>query len=135
MFCENCGNKIQDGHKFCIKCGHLATENLSRSSEKSQNTNNNERWWHRLLRVLYIVAYLPLLGIIPAVWSSYVPYCTHYTYTYSNNYCSGSYAESFWYSLLTLVIYFVVLRLIKIATLYIVKGRKPEWKKEFKKLF
>jgi cytoskeletal protein RodZ len=68
---------------------------------------------------------LPLLIIIPVVWSE-----NSYSY-----YGGGSEGEAFWYSLLTLVIYMAIARLIKIAVLYVALGRKPEWKKEFKKLF
>jgi len=122
MFCENCGSKIQEGHKFCTKCGHLVDSTIKTSSTRQTLSTLNENWWHRLLKVLYIVGYIPLLIIIPIVWSENSCY-----------YCSDG--DSFWYSLLTLVIYVVVIRLIKIAVLYVAMGRRPEWKKEFKKLF
>lgn len=122
MFCENCGNKNQEGHKFCTKCGHLVDSKEKVSITKQAPLMLNENWWHRLLKVLYIVGYIPLLIIVPVVWSANSCY-----------YCSGS--DSFWYSLLTLAIYVVVIRLIKIAVLYVAMGRRPEWKKEFKKLF
>ena len=123
MFCENCGNKIDSSHRFCTKCGHvfdLIKEKTSISKQAPQALN--DKWWHRLLKVLYIIGYVPLLIIIPIVWSENSCY-----------YCSNG--DAFWYSLLTLVIYLVGIRLLKIAVLYIVIGRKPEWKKEFKKLF
>lgn len=124
MFCENCGNKIQDGYKFCTKCGY-STVPTERKTTKQSEISLRDRWWHRLLKILYIVSYLPLLVIIPLVWSENISYY----------YSSSSYGDAFWYSLLTLVIYVVILRLIKLAVIYIVFGRKPEWKKEFKKLF
>lgn len=121
MFCKKCGNEIKTDDKFCAKCGTPAP-------------TLNDKWWHRLLKVFYIIAYLPLLVIIPTVWSSNKPY-SYYSY-YSNQTISyGSYAEAFWYSLLTLAIYLIVLRLIKIVILYVAFGYKPEWKKQFKKLF
>lgn len=125
MFCENCGNKIQDGYKFCTKCGNST---ISNSSKSSSRLNNNEVWWIRLLKVLYIIIHIPLLVILPIVWSTNTESCYYYS-------CSGSNSQAFWYSLLTLVIYIVIIRLIKLATIYIAIGRKPEWKKEFKKLF
>ncbi|MFA5932010.1 MAG: zinc ribbon domain-containing protein [Candidatus Paceibacterota bacterium] len=123
MFCENCGDKIKKEEKFCTKCG------------KSINLQEikNERWWHRLLKVLYIIAYFPLIGIVSLTWSENFPHC--YTYTYSTPDCYGSYGEAFLYSLLALVIYMTILRLAKIAVLYIVLGRRPEWGKEFKRFF
>jgi|SRR3989344_1578380 len=123
MFCENCGNKLDTSHKFCTKCGHSnipAEKNITKQTESTLD----DRWWHRLLKVLYIAAYLPLLIIIPVVWSE-----NSYSY-----YSGDTYGEAFWYSLLTLIIWVVILRLIKIAVLYVAIGRKPEWKREFKKL-
>lgn len=129
MFCDKCGHKVNT-EKFCPNCGE---EIYHAKIETDHGPISKDKWWQRLLKVLYVIAYLPLFGIIPAVWSSNAPYC--HTYTYSGTSCYGSNAEAFWYSVLTLVIYFVALRLIKIAVLYVVIGRKPEWKKQFKKLF
>lgn len=37
MFCPNCGNEIQDGAKFCVKCGK-SIENVGMPDKKpSQN--------------------------------------------------------------------------------------------------
>lgn len=129
MYCENCGNKLDTSHKFCTKCGHSAASTDSKITKQNHSTLD-ERWWHRLLKVLYIIAYLPLLLIIPLVWSENSSSYDYYSRTYTD-----TIGEAFWYSLLTLVIYMAVVRLIKIAVLYIAVGRKPEWKKEFKKLF
>jgi len=134
MFCKNCGNKIEKDLKFCTKCGNSVVYNEKENFKINQKIIIlNDKWWHRLLKVIYIITYIPLLLIVPLVWSENLPYC--YTYTYSVPSCSGSYSESFWYSLLTLVIYVVIIRLIKIAVLYVVVGQKPEWKNEFKKFF
>jgi len=46
-----------------------------------------------------------------------------------------TFVEAFWYSLLTLIIYVAIVRLIKIAFIYIVLGQKPEWEKEFARVF
>ncbi|MFZ2038622.1 MAG: zinc ribbon domain-containing protein [Minisyncoccia bacterium] len=134
MYCEHCGTKLEQGHKFCTKCGH-STASIQTSTATVQRSVLllGDKWWHRLLKVLYVVAYLPLLGIVPAVWMTNAESC--YTSTYYGTSCYGSDGEAFWYSLLTLVTYVVVLRLIKIAILYIVLGQCPRWKKEFKTLF
>ena len=130
MYCEHCGTKIDKSHKFCTKCGN-ATDPAQVKATVTQHPvlALNDKWWHRLLKVLYIIVYFPLLGIVPMVWSSNVPYC------YASYSCYGSYSEAFWYSVLTLVIYVVTIRLIKISVIYVAFGRKAEWKKEFKKPF
>lgn len=127
MYCENCGNKINSSDRFCTKCGHSQIDQTV-AAKPSQHTNLNDKWWYRLLLVIYVSVHLPLLAIIPLVWNENLPYC----YSYS---CHGSYGEAFWYSLLTLAIYIGVLRLIKIAIMYIAFSEKPKWKKEFKKLY
>ena len=126
MFCENCGNKLKEGHQFCTECGYSTVSDMLKKPVANHPLTTNERWWHRLLKVLYIIAHLPLLIIIPIVWSSN-----------SSNYYTGADTSgtAFWYSILTLLIYMAIVRLIKIAVLYVSAGRKPEWKKEFKKLF
>ena len=126
MYCEHCGNKLDQKHKFCTKCGHSVFTLQTKTDITSQSALSlNDKWWHRLLEVLYVVSYLPLLIIIPVVWSE-----NRYSH-----YSGETIGEALWYSLLTLVIYMVIVRLIKIAVLYVALGRKPEWKKEFKKLF
>ncbi len=122
MYCENCGNKILEGHKFCTKCGYSFVHEVHTNQQVQQSVVLNENWWHRLLKILYIIGYIPLLIIIPIVWSENSCY-----------YCSNG--DSFWYSVLTFIIYILILRLIKLAVIYVVFGRNPEWKKEFKKLF
>ncbi len=129
MFCTNCGFTIKEEEKFCTGCGKSKISNSVNTSIDS-TIIKNEKWWHRLMRVFYIISYLPLLGIIPLVWDENKPYCSYYSSS-----CYGSYWESFFYSLLTFVIYIVVLRLIKIAVVYIVYGIKPKFKKEFKKFY
>lgn len=132
MFCEKCGNKLKENHKFCTECGH---SNLDKQESKQTPSNILEqKWWFRLAKVFYIFLYIPLPFVIIGVWSENDPYS--YYGSYSNQYYShGSYSEAFWYSLLTLVVWVVILRLIKITFLYIAFGKKPQWKKEFKKIF
>tara|TARA_B100000745_G_scaffold296660_1_gene242426 strand:- start:7615 stop:7998 length:384 start_codon:yes stop_codon:yes gene_type:complete len=127
MFCENCGNKLKEGHKFCTKCGH---SNAPDEKEGKSFVLSDEKWWYRLAKVVYVLLYAPLLILIPLVWSENAPRYSSYFDEYY-----GSYGEAFWYSVLTLVIYIVVVRLIKITFLYITLAQKPKWKKEFKKLF
>jgi len=117
MFCENCGNKINKSDSFCTECGH--SYNLE-GTKKINKTFPSDRWWQRILKIIYILTYLQILWIVPTTWvlNSY----------YSN-------WDAFWFSLMALVIFIVSLRLIKLATLYIVLAQRPAWKKEFKKLF
>ncbi len=93
----------------------------------------NDKWWQRLLKVVYIFLYAQILWIVPVVWSTNsTSYSGYYGSTYHYEDTPGA---AFWYSVLAIVIFVVVLRLIKLTVLYIAMGRKPEWKKEFKKLF
>jgi len=133
MYCEHCGNKLDSAYKFCNKCGHR-TVITTRNENLADQSPLGDKWWHRLFKVLYVVAYFPLFGIVPAVWMSNDESC--YTSMYSGyTSCYGSDGEAFWYSLLMLVIFMVVLRLVKIAVLYIALGQRPRWKRELKKLF
>lgn len=134
MFCTNCGNKIEKDSEFCTKCGSsLNVSEVKTTIRQRQDLVLGNKWWHRLLKVLYIVLYLPLLLIIPIMWSAN---SSSYTgYFLGQPRYTDTYGKAFWYSLLTLVIYIVILRLIKVAVLYVVVGQKPEWKKEFKKFF
>ena len=134
MFCENCGNKLQQGHKFCIKCGHSSDGNSGvQEFKKNGAPTLDERWWHRLLKVIYIFLYLQILWIVPVVWSSN---SSSYSGYYGGQYhYEDTYGAAFWYSVLAIVIFVIVLRLIKLTALYIVLAKKPEWKKEFKRLF
>lgn len=134
MYCNNCGSKISGGNKFCTECGHPTLETKEPDIHFSDvPVNQNEKWWQRLSKVIYIVLYIPLLIIIPAVWMGFK---SSYTGYYLGQYhYEDTYGKAFWYSLLTLVIYLIILRLIKFTFQYIVYGKKPTWKKEFKKLF
>jgi hypothetical protein len=125
MFCEHCGTKIEESYKFCTKCGHSTFV----VNEKEKKLTTDEKWWHRLVKVVYITLYVPLPIILVAVWIENSPSYSSYYGRYS-----GSTGEAFWYSLFTLIIYIIAIRLIKIVFLYIVHGRKPEWRKEFKKI-
>ncbi len=133
MFCEHCGNKLDISYKFCTKCGQLVFSAQTKTTAiKQPALTLNDKWWYRLLKVIYILLYVPLLGIIPLVWSENSSSYNYFSRPYTVTDTSGS---AFWYCLLTLVIYIIIARLIKISVLYISIGRKPEWKKEFKKLF
>ena len=128
MFCTNCGNEIISHEKFCTNCG-LKVMSANKSSIASEFKDvsilkiENGKWYHRLVVVIYVVAHLPLLFIIPAVWSANARYYS----TYSKKFY-GSDAEAFGYSILTIIIWLIVLRLIKMATKYVVLGKKPNIK-------
>jgi uncharacterized membrane protein YvbJ len=128
MFCDNCGNKIQQGHKFCMTCGQ--TVSCRSVGETSANHVHDQKWWFRLVKVLYIVFYIPLPFVIWGVWAA-----NSETYNYYTRKYTSTVANAFWYSLLTLIIYVVVLRLLKITFLYIAFGQRVYWHKEFKKIF
>lgn len=130
MFCENCGNKNDRTHKFCTKCGHpTASSSAVPKINKTPVRNLDERWWHRLLKVAYIFLYIQILWIVPVVWSA-----NSTSWSYYGGY-EDTTGEAFWYSVLTIIIFVVVLRLIKLTVLYIALAQKPVWRDEFRKLF
>lgn len=130
MYCHKCGSEINRDDKFCIKCGFLI------SSEKTidKPAISEDKWYLRLAKVVYIISYIPLPFVIFGVWISNHPrsYYDSYTHEYT---IYGSYGEAFWYSVLALVAWIVILRLIKIAVLFIFTAQKPKWEMEFRKFF
>ncbi len=130
MFCENCGNKIQDDYKFCTKCGNPFGSSVHKDSSQKPVTITDEKWWQRLLKVSYIISYIPLILVVIVVWSSNSSEYSYYTRTYTDT--SGT---AFLWSCLAIIIYVTTIRLIKLAVLYIAFGQKPNWYKEFKKLY
>lgn len=131
MFCQNCGNKIKEDNKFCTACGNSA---ISEKIENKKIVISDDKWYLRLARVIYIILYIPLPFVLYDIWTSDAPHS--YYSSYSNSYTNyGSYDDAFLSTLLTLIVWVFILRLIKIAALYIIVGRKPYWKKEFNKLF
>ena len=132
MFCKNCGNEVDGSHKFCIKCGQPTSLTVSVPTRQSSTVNANldQQWWLRLAKVFYIFFYLPLPLVLYVVWNVNSSYYDYYSRFYTDT--TGT---AFWYTLLALVIYVAIVRLIKLTFLYIVFGQKAEWKKEFRKLF
>lgn len=127
MFCENCGNKLDSSDKFCTKCGIPVQGNVK--PYVSTTSVSDEKWWYRLLKVVYIFLYFPLPLLLWLVWELNAS-----SYSYYGGYTDNS-GQAFWYCLITLVIYLAIVRLIKICALYIAIGKRPDWKREFKKLF
>jgi hypothetical protein len=133
MFCENCGNKIQEGNKFCTKCGHSNLPISTNELKQNKLSMTNDKWWHRLFKIFYIFLYLQILWIVPVVWTSNdTSYGSYYSGTYHYQDTPGA---AFLYSVFAIVIFIVVLRLFKLSVLYVLIGQRPEWNKEFKKLF
>jgi NhaP-type Na+/H+ or K+/H+ antiporter len=128
MYCEYCGNKIEEIHKFCTKCGKPISFNVS--AEHFPNQKFEEKWWLRLAKVVYVLLYIPLPFLIILVWGE-----NSSTYNYYTRTSTDTTGEAFWYSLLVFLVYVIIARLIKITFLYIVFSQKPHWKKEFKKPF
>jgi len=125
MYCDNCGNKREVGQKFCTNCGASVHEGF----QETPSVVTDEKWWYRLLKVAYVFLYIPLPLILWLVWTE-----NSTTYSYYGGYQDTS-GQALWYSVLTLAIYMVVVRLIKISCLYVAIGQKPLWGKEFKRIF
>jgi len=128
MYCEHCGNKLSESDKYCINCGKHLTPGSDHKHSHAQLSD--DRWWNRLLKVAYILSYLPLVLILPLVWIESTPYYSSYSQQYY-----GSYGEAIWYSFLTLAIYIGIVRLIKVIVVYVVTGSKPNWRSEFRRFY
>lgn len=137
MYCTNCGNKIEESDKFCTKCGSLSTKGQEQIMVKVTSTTSlvlsEDKWWQRLLKVGYIFLCLQILWIVPVVWS--VNSSTYVGYSYGQYNYKDTSDEAFWYSVLAILIFMVVTRLLKITVLYVAMGKKPNWESEFKKLY
>ena len=131
MFCTDCGKSIPVNSAFCVGCG----KPVPRGEIKNiPAIDFNKKWWLRLAIVIYIGLYISLPFALVGVWVDNSPesYYNSYLRTWQQN---GSYGEAFWYTLLTLIIWIVVLRIMKITFLYIVFAQKLQWRLEFKKFF
>ena len=130
MFCTNCGKTIAINSAFCVDCGRpISQEEIKTSS----TTGLDKKWWFRLAIVIYICLYVPLPFAVVAAWVVNDPE-SYYDSYFKTWHSYGSYGEALWYSLLTLVIWLVVLRLVKIIFLYIAFAQRPQWKRELKKM-
>jgi hypothetical protein len=127
MFCTNCGKGIDGNEKFCINCGRALTKDSGVTSEVKQTVvekvSSDERWYHRLGTVVYVLAHLPLLFVVPFVWSENARYYDVYFETYR-----GSDGEAFVWVIITIVIWLLVLRGIKMMLRYVVGGYRPSIK-------
>lgn len=143
IFCNQCGSENIIEDNFCVQCGsgldkEIFTHNQVSNIQKEERIKNinpsiiKEEWWYRLLRVLYFVLYLPIFIIVPLVWMDNEPYCYN-SYYYDN--CVNQNGESFWYSLLTLIIYIFIIRLIKLSIKYIISGKEIKWREEFRRFY
>lgn len=43
MFCDNCGNKLKEGDKFCSKCGELQKQDNKKSNANLEKSKTNSR--------------------------------------------------------------------------------------------
>lgn len=83
-----------------------------------QQQNFNKKWWYRLLEVVYTFLYF----IIPFIVLNSI---------------NGpeNVIERTFFLIYLAILCIVGIRIIKISIVYIIKGEKIDWKKEFKKLF
>ncbi len=130
MFCTYCGAPLNETDKFCIKCGRPTSPDTEPTQKIKSVSRPDERWWYRLAKIFYILLYFPLPLVILIAWEE-----NRSSYDYLTRSTVDTSEKAFWYSLLTLVIYLAIIRLIKISFLYVMLGRKPDWQKELKKFF
>jgi hypothetical protein len=133
MFCTKCGNKLFETDKFCTQCGDVLNGKEEKFTvQKSESVLIiDEKWWLRLLKVIYIFLCLQIFWIVPVVWSiNSTTYVGGYYGTYKD-----TPETAFWYSILAVFIYMSLTRLLKIAVLYVSTGKKPQWTREFRKFY
>ena len=79
MFCERCGNKLNDDANFCSVCGYAmnSTENINEIKQTSSNDNNDA--------VKYIGVALIIIGAIAELFSIiYIIECETGNSSFSN---------------------------------------------------
>ena len=134
MFCLNCGKKISEKDGFCTGCGEKI-QNATTTIKQRGQEDLEHKTWYRFLKVIYVVLYLPLPFLL---WLVYENTGKEWVYSTGRLY-SGYYVhhpeEAIIPILITLLVYLIIARLVKIAFLYIFTGSKPQWKREFKRLF
>lgn len=98
MFCENCGKKLGDDHKFCMECGHSNAQKIQIKAPSAGHLD--QKWWLRFAKVIYIGLYIPLPFVLIAVWGENSEYCNYGYYPNYTQTCIDTLGEAFWYSLL-----------------------------------
>jgi len=109
---------------------------INKIMEEDKNKLEN-KIWYRLLKILYFFSYCLVPVIVSIVWDNNAPHeygsFKHETVWFTHT--LGYYMQSTLLIFLTIIISIIVIRLMKVIILYIIIGQRPEWKKEFKKLF
>lgn len=70
MYCEKCGNSIEEHDKYCDKCGSLI-ENIKHA--KTGAKMPEQKAWYRLLKVLYIILFILSILIAGVVSIAAIP--------------------------------------------------------------
>jgi|GEM_PF-4557661 len=84
--------------------------------------------WYRFLKVLYIALFAISVGVTLLAVYGTKPYKSYYN-------PEPDYGVWFILSLLALFIIWVLLKLLRIGTLYVVSGNRPLWERELKKFY
>lgn len=103
-----------------------------------EETNYSKKWWYRLLSVIYVFSYF----FIPFIALNNINGPNERTLIINSDghwqripHSFIYYIETTLFILLIVLFSIVIIRLTKIIIIYIIKGEKPKWKKELKKLF
>ena len=65
MFCPNCGNEIQEGAKFCAKCGsQIGNENVSAMQRPQSVPKTEKKDYKRIMLIVVILACVILLLVL-----------------------------------------------------------------------
>lgn len=71
MYCKNCKQKLDKADKFCTGCG-TAVQN-SNTLPQTATTPQPEKWWYRLLKVIYIIVFVASIAITCVIAYSTLP--------------------------------------------------------------
>ena len=129
MTCPKCKVESTGQNNFCTKCG-TALHKKDKTKEKQKKNKLEEKILFRIGKVAYILYYIFLVLVAIGVWLESQPYYSSY---YEKT--MGSVDEAFGYTLLTLLIGIVFIRLMKVAFIYICFAQKADWSSEIKKWF
>jgi len=55
MFCNKCGNKIDEDSKFCEKCGETVLKETVKTNNQTFHIKSGFPWWAKILLIIVIV--------------------------------------------------------------------------------
>lgn len=57
MFCQKCGNQVEENQKFCTKCGEKIVDS---TLNKKQNNKLYDNWWFWIIIIIIIITVMSI---------------------------------------------------------------------------